>query len=454
MEAIIKRIKRNYKASSLNKSILGLAIPVVLSMVSQTIVWSTDSIMVSYLGKSALAAIGIGGISYYTLVAFLIGFSIGVQIIVARRFGEGKVSEIGKIGITTLYLSVLLGSLISFSGFLFCEPLVKLISNDKTVNELAETYLRYRFIGSAFYFIGFCFRGFMDGLGITSAGFVSMVATTLSNILLNWIFIYGNLGSSEMGLAGAGLASSLAGLVGLLVFPVYLIFYKADRYFKNIGFLPTIEHAREIFRVGVPPGLEGGMENIAFMIFFKFQGMVSTVSVAASNILFSTLSMSFLPGYAFGVAATTLLGQAMGAGKFRLAYHGTFRSALFCAHVMGLLGLCFILFGKSILKIYTQDPEILEECYPALLLLGTIQIGDAYHLVFAAALRGAGFQMYVFKTYLVVSYFVMLPLAYVFGIVLGIGSMGIWAALFLWILIISLVFVFEFRRKKWVKGTV
>ncbi|EQA44166.1 MATE efflux family protein [Leptospira broomii serovar Hurstbridge str. 5399] len=454
MDTLLKKIRRTYRFSRLNTSILFLAVPVVLAMISQTVVWSTDSIMVGYLGKEALAAIGMGGISYYTLVAFLIGFSMGIQIIVARRFGEGRSNEIGKIGITTLYLSLFLGVIITVLGPFISSPLMALIGADKAVSLLGESYLTYRFLGSGFYFIGFCFRGFMDGLGFTKAGFVSMAVTTLSNILLNWIFIYGNCGVPAMGIAGAGLASSLAGLVGLLVFPFFLFKYKANRYFLGIRPIPTWTHLLEIIRVGVPPGLEEGFVNVAFMIFVKFQGMISIVSVAASNILFSTLSMAFLPGYAFGVAATTLLGQAMGARKYKLAYHAAFRSAFFSAHVMGLVGLAFIIFGRNILNVYTQDMELIEECYPALVLLGVIQIGDAYHMVIGAALRGAGLQAHVFRIYMLVTYLIMLPCAYLFGIYFKGGTLGIWAAIFIWIATLSGTFVLEFRRKKWVKGTV
>ncbi|TGK12532.1 MATE family efflux transporter [Leptospira fletcheri] len=454
MGTFLKKIRRNYRFSRFNSSIISLAIPVVLAMVSQTVVWSTDSIMVGYLGKEALAAIGMGGVTYYTLIAFLIGFSMGIQIIVARRFGEGRPQEIGKIGVTTLYFSSVLGVAITALGIGIAGPLMDLMGADKGVVLLGESYLTYRFIGSGFYFISFCFRGFLDGLGFTMAGFVSMAVTTLSNILFNWILIYGNWGAPAMGMAGAGLASSLAGLAGLCVFPFFLFKHGAETYFRGISFLPSRAHLFEILRTGIPPGLEEGFVNIAFMIFVKFQGMISILSVAASNILFSTLSMAFLPGYAFGVAATTLLGQAMGAKKFKLAYHAAFRSAFFSAHMMGLVGIAFIVFGRNILKVYTQDQQLIDECYPALVLLGVIQVGDAYHMVIGAALRGAGLQIRVFRIYMLLTYLVMLPCAYLFGIYLKGGTLGIWAAIFVWIATLSATFVIEFRRKKWVGGTV
>ncbi len=423
-------------------------------MLSQSLVWITDTIMVGYLGENAIAAMGIGGIIYYTLVAFLIGFSMGVQIIVARRFGEGNTNEIGNIGIATVYLSVVFGTLLSFLGPFISEPLMELIGPESVVNTLGKNYLYYRFIGSGFYFLGFCFRGFMDGLGFTRAGFISMAVTTLANVFLNWVFIYGNLGIPAMGIGGAGLASSLAGLAGLSVFPIFFFYYKLQSYFVEISFLPSWKHIIAIIRVGSPPGFEEGFVNVAFVLFSKIQSLISVTAVAASSILFSTLSFAFLPGYAFGVAATTILGQAMGAKKYKLAYHSAFRSAFISAHMMGLIGLCFIFLGKSILGWITSDHKLIEECYPALVLLGIIQIGDAYHMVIGAALRGAGYQTYVFRVYILLSYAVMLPCAYLFGILWKGGTLGIWAAIFIWIGSLSLIFIYQFRKKNWLKGTV
>ncbi|TGL63340.1 MATE family efflux transporter [Leptospira sarikeiensis] len=454
MDPLYKKIFRAYRPSRLNVKILSLALPVVFGMLSQSLVWITDTVMVGYLGQNAIAAIGIGGTSYYTLVAFLIGFSMGVQIIVARRFGEGKRSEIGKVGVSTFYLSVFFGILLSVSGLWISELIMFWVGPEQTVNALGTEYLYYRFIGSGFYFLGFCFRGFLDGLGFTKAGFVSMAVTTLANIFFNWIFIYGNLGVSPMGIGGAGLASSIAGLAGLLVFPIFFFYYKIGEYFEGVSLLPSIEHLKEIFKVGSPPGFEEGLVNVAFVIFSKIQGLISVLAVAASNVLFSTLSFAFLPGYAFGVAATTILGQAMGAKKYKLAYHSAFRSAFIAAHVMGLIGLCFIFFGKWIVYAMTRDESLVEECYPVLVLLGIIQIGDAYHMVIGAALRGAGMQNYVFRIYILLTYAVMLPSAYLFGIVWKGETLGLWTSIFVWIGSLSLIFVYEFKKKNWVKGTV
>ncbi|TGM09585.1 MATE family efflux transporter [Leptospira barantonii] len=445
---------RNIRPSLLNSKILKLAVPVVFGMLSQTVVWVTDTMMVGRLGKISIAAIGIGGIAHFTVLAFLMGFSMGIQVIIARRFGEKNESEIGKIGITTLYFVIVFGSILSFGGAAISDWLMDLLNKDDLVRDLSSSYLFYRFLGTVFFFLLFTSRAFTDGLGITTAGLASMIITCFANIFLNWVLIYGNLGFEAMGVTGAAIASSLAGAAGLFAFPFYFYSKNLGKYFKHISWGFSWEHFREILRASTTPALAELLNNISFMIFIEFATVVGTTAVAVTNMLFSTLSLSFLPGYAFGIAATTILGQALGAGKPKLAYHGAFRSAFFAACVMGSMGLVFIFLGKEMLSFYTTDSDLIEEAYSPLVILGVIQIIDAYHMVIACALRGAGLQDFVFRAYTAASYLVFLPSAYFMGIYLKMGSTGLWSGIVAWVIVLATVFFIRFRRKDWVHNAV
>ncbi|EMM80028.1 MATE domain protein [Leptospira interrogans str. 2006001854] len=106
------------------------------------------------------------------------------------------------------------------------------------------------------------------------------------------------------------------------------------------------------------------------------------------------------------------------------------------------------------LSFYTKDQELIEEAYSPLLILGMIQVVDAYHMVIACALRGAGLQDFVFRAYTAASYLVFLPSAYFMGIYLGMGSTGLWSGIVAWVLVLASVFVVRFRRKDWVQNPV
>lgn len=419
-------------------------------MINHTAIMIADTAMVGKLGALALASTGFGGVTYFTVLSFLLGSSVAVQILTSRRFGEKNPIEIGKVGINSIYLSLLVGTLLSIGGFYLGVPLMDVLADDTEVKNLAGNYLAYRFLGTFLFFFIFSIRGFFDGLGFTYIGMISAFLTTSSNIFFNWLLIYGNWGFPEMGVQGAAIASSAAGIPGALVFVVYLFRSDIREYFRGISPFPNLAIFKELSFIGFAPGMEQLLTNIAFILFTKFAGMVSTVTLAASNVVFTTLSLSFMPGFAFGIAATTILGQAVGAKKYRLAYEGTMRSANYSAIVMGIMGLVFVVYGKWIIGFFTEDLAVLREAYPALVIVALIQVGDAYHMVVGSALRSAGLVYWVATIYILASFLLMLPWAYYFGVYLNYGNAGLWSSIFVWLLVLAVAFVWKFRKRDWI----
>lgn len=447
---MLHNIRRILKLTRLNQKILRLAIPVFFGMISYTAIMVADTAMVGRLGEIPLAAVGFGGMVYFSIFAFLMGGSMAVQIIVARRFGEKNYKGVGITLINSLYLSFGIGILLSWFGYLYAPKIMSLIGDDPEVIETAGVYLSYRFLGTVLFFVGFALRGFFDGIGIVQAGMISSISASITNIFLNWILIFGNLGFSAMGVKGAALASTYSSLPALVILLIYLFRKDVILFFKYPIFAPSYSILKELCVVGFAPALEGTLVNFAFSGFYKIAGMISTTALASASVVLTCLSLSFMPGFSFGIAATTILGQAMGQGKIRLAYEGTMRSATFSAIVMGSMGLFFILAGNWLIGFFTDVPAVMEAAYPALCIVALIQVGDAYHMVVGSALRSAGMMYYVMGVYLLVSFPIMLPLAYLLGIQLGFGTIGIWIAFFIWILLLAVLFVRKFRKKEWV----
>ncbi|MDF3821185.1 MATE family efflux transporter [Leptospira sp. 96542] len=434
----------------MNQKILGLAIPVFFGMISYTAIMIADTAMVGKLGEVPLAAVSFGGMVYFSIFAFLMGGSMAVQIIVARRFGEKNLRGVGITLINSLYVSFAIGLVLSWYGFLYSPDIMLWIGDDPAVIDAAGVYLSYRFLGTVLFFVGFALRGFFDGIGIVQVGMISSITASVTNIFFNWVLIFGNLGFPAMGVKGAAIASSLSSVPALLVVVFYFFREDVRIYFRYKIFAPSYAIIKELCVVGFAPALEGTLVNFSFSGFYKIAGMISTTTLASAGVVLTCLSLSFMPGFSFGIAATTILGQAMGQGKKRLAYEGTMRSATFSAIVMGSMGIFFIVFGPWLISLFTDVPAVMKVAYPGLVIVALIQVGDAYHMVVGSALRSAGMMYYVMVVYLIVSFLIMLPLAYLFGIVLKWGTLGIWSAFFIWILLLAVLFVGKFRRKEWV----
>lgn len=430
--------------------IIRLAVPVFFSMLSATLIQVSDTLMVGRLGKEAIASTGLGGLAYFTVIAFLMAGSIGVQILTARRLGEKDREAIGKIGTNSVYTAIVLGAFMTITGYYLSDECILLVNDHVAIQDTASSYLRYRFLGTIPLFGQFILRGFFDGLGFTQIGMFAAFTTTFTNILLNWILIFGHLGAPAMGVDGAALASSLSVIPGLLLFIGFLFKQNIKQYFSKSSFAVDWHILKSTLTIGFPTALDGALTNIGFLSFNKLAGFIGVHSIASTQILITIAALSFMPGFSFGVAATTILGQSMGAGKIKLAKAGTARSAHFSAIFMGTLGVIFIVAGEFLISLFTTDTLVIKETYPALVVMALVQPGDAYHMVFGSALRSAGLVWWVLKIYFVATYFLMLPVAYLFGIHLSFGTTGLWFGLAFWLLILSIIFSWRFKKADWI----
>lgn len=430
--------------------------PVFFGMINHTLIMVVDTAMVGRLGPDAIAATGMGGVAYFTAMAFLGGAAMGVQIITARRFGEHDHASVRSVLQSSMGLALTAGTVISLAGYYFGDAFISLLTDRPQLRSTAGAYLSYRYAGTVGFFLFFALRGFLDGIGRTMAGMYASFAVTFGHLGLNWLLIYGNLGFPKLGVNGAGISSAVSSIPGLIVFLIYIYFERRDLmpYFSQFRLRLKGDVVKEIIKVSFAPAMEGVITNIAFLLFIALAGVISINSVAASNVIISTLSLSFMPGFAFGIAATTVLGQAMGAKKYALGYYGTFRAALFSAMLMGCMGVFFIVSGKSMIRLFTDDLAVIREAYPGMIVISLIQVGDAYHMVVGSALRGAGLVYWVLIAYALTSFGLMLPAAYILGITLKLGTVGLWSAVSLWLVTLSLVFVWKFRKGDWKTGRV
>ncbi|MCB1191882.1 MAG: MATE family efflux transporter [Leptospiraceae bacterium] len=418
-------------------------------MISQTLIQVTDTLMVGRLGSEAIACAGLGGTTYFTIMVLLLNGSVGIQILTARRLGENNLSQVGKIATTAFYFSILAGLVITFLGIYSSHFFINLLNDNPQIVQKTTVYIQYRFWGTVFFFVSFGIRGFFDGIGQTYVGMFSSIFTMASNVFLNWVLIFGNLGFTPMGINGAAIASSISGSLGFLVCLPFLAQKEIRHYLQLAKFRYDVKALKNTLVVGFPSALDGLLTHTSFLFFNKMAGMISVYSLAATTILISILAVSFMPGYAFGIAATTILGQAVGKKKFILARIGTYRAAHYSALIMSVMGILFILFGRVIISFFSKEEIMLKETYPALVIVSLAQLGDAYNMVFGSALRSAGFVNWVLVAYFIASYLVMLPIAYLFGVYLDMGTLGLWFSIFVWLYLTAIIFVSKFNKGDW-----
>ncbi|QQS37645.1 MAG: MATE family efflux transporter [Ignavibacteriales bacterium] len=441
-----------FPVNSYYKKILRVALPAIAGLSTQMVVSLVDTAMVGRLDEAtyALAAMGLGVLATWALISFFSSLATGTHVIVARKFGASDFTGCGVTLNASVYISLIIGVVVAIIGLFADTPIAHFFAADDVVGFYASEYIFYRFLGIPFFLISVSFRGFFFGISKTKIFMFSGVITNLLNIIFNVMFIYGNFGMPRMGLAGAGLGSTLATLFDVLFYLVIILLPSYRLKFKNFKNLkPDFQIIKRIYEISLPVAFQNVFILVGFLIFVAITGLIGTEQQAATQAVISTLFMSFLPCFGFGIAVQTLVGNNLGSGKFQLAKIYGFETAKVATYYTIILGLIFILIPHLVLLIITTDPIIIETAKPALRIAGFAQIFYAVGVVLANGLQAAGKTMFVMKAEVIANLLIFVPLAYLFGVVLKLGLIWAWAALPIYIIIYSTAILLKFRSSKW-----
>jgi len=429
-----------------------LAAPVVLANLSQTLMGLVDTVMVSRLGTAEVAAVGVATLLWAILANALKSLDVAVQSVVARRVGEGDAGAVGQVLTTALVMVVAAGALATLQGMLWPGAWLGAILDDPHARALGARYLLWRWAGLLPFLCYFQLRACFDGIGWTRVGMVTGIGMNLVNVGLNWVLIFGKLGAPPLGVAGAAIASGGSSLLALLAIGAFALRGRVRRRFRFFarGNLRR-DVAALLLRVGWPPALQAAGLVAGLALFYVALGRISTVAVAAANIVMRVAALSLMPGFGIAVAVQTLVGQALGAGNAREALRTGQAGVLVGMGFMAVVGAVFLLFPEPVLAAFQPEPGLLAAARPILRLTAGLQVIAAVGIVLGGALRGAGATRPVMLVDVLTGGLVLLPAAWLAVLVLHAGLVGAWLALVGWVAVHALVMLRLFRRASWLR---
>lgn len=434
----------------LSRQVWRLAYPIVLANLSMTLLNVVDTAMLGRLSPAALAAAGIGGVVYFTVVGTLGALSMGTQALTARRHGEKEMAQCGQVLDNSLALALILGGVFTLLSPWLAYSLSPALESGPEMGRLLGVYVQYRFYGAAFALINLAFGGFFNGIGRTKVRMNAAIIITAANILLNYLLIFGNLGFPRLGVQGAAIASTLATGVATLY---YLGASSGKRYRSEYKYLHPanidLSKIGEIGRLSLPLMVRLFVGMGGFLVFFWIIGRIGTLELAASNILRSLNSIPYMLGAAIGAAATTLVGQNMGAKRYGKAESSGWEAVKLGMMAMGALGALFIFLPAPIMRIYTDDLEVIRVGVTVLRILGIAQFYHAIGTVLGPALIGAGDMRFILGVEILNTCFLYLPLAWFLGVHFGLGVIGAWSAEAIYVLFYALLMALRFRGGRW-----
>ena len=433
-------------------TVLRISAPAVGGLSSQMVVSVAETAMVGRLTDSTvvLAALGLGTLASWALTSVLSSLSTGTHVLAARRSGEGDPLGAGEVLDNSLMLALLLGVVFGVVGYYVAGPLIDLFASDPAVADAGVGYLRWRFLGLAFFLFVVSYRGFFNGIGHTKVFLWSAIIINLSNILFDWLFVFDKVGFPAKGLDGAGAAYALANLAGCIFFlgATFLPGYRRTyRYYRHVR--PAVGVIWSMFRISTPVSLQNIMILLGFLVFVAITGIIGTTQQAASQVVTTALFMSFLPCFGFGIGAQTLVGQSLGRGDAGLARRYGAEAAKLATYFTIGLGLVFMLLPDLILGIITDNSAVAAAARPVLQVVGATQMFYGGGIVLAHALQAAGATVYVMLVEVLAHWVIFLPISYYFGVVAQGGLVAAWLALPAYILTYTAFMVLKYRSDSW-----
>ncbi len=434
------------------KEIVTLATPVVISKLSFTLMGVADTAMVGRLGVAEQGAVGLATTFMFTVYVFGLGVIGAVNTLVSQMDGARRHTQIGRVLSEGLRAAAVMG-IATWLVLYFSEPLFIAAGLSARVSEYGYGYLLFRISGLFAVFGYWTLNAFLEGLGETRIPMWITLFGNLTNIVLNYVFIFGWRGIPAMGVEGAGLATSICDGLMFVCF-AWVIYRKSSVYREKYG-VRLIEKSvdrsllRAMWTLGGPMGVQFFLEVSAYLVFSIFIGWVSDIALAAHQVALRVMSISFMTAFGIGTAATTLVGRRRGEADDLAAEAAGKRAVIlmFCYAVA--CAVFFLLFPAPLAAFFSDDAGVVLVTVPLLYIAALFQVFDGVNMVGYAALKGAGDTRAPMYISVLMHWIVGVPLVYLLSIRLSFGVVGAWSGMCAVITAQGILMYLRFHRGRW-----
>jgi len=410
--------------------------------------------MLGRLGTEALAAVGYSMQFFFLSQAVLMAVGVACVAMMSRAIGAGEPERARHALAASLSIALATAAVVSTLALFFPEAPIRLLGATEPIVQLGAPYFQLTVGSSLLFAVSFTYENAFRAARDARTPMIISAAATVVKVALNWVLIFGKLGAPELGLVGAGLATVGAQAIASALFVVAARF---SAHGESLRLRPGDLRAargvyRETVRLAVPGLLERFGMNLALMSYFWVLGGYGPEAVAAYTVGVRVLSFSWIPGIGFSVAASTLVGQALGASEPRQAARAGWRAARFALVVSAVLGVGFALARDPLARSFTDDPGVLAVLTPFMVVMALSQPFLGLHFTLGGALRGAGDTVTPLWAALVGNWCLRVPMAFLVAFVLEWSVLWVWFALSFDHLARSAWMLVAFRRGRWAEN--
>lgn len=442
------------------RSVLVLGLPLAGSNVAQIAIHVTDTVMIGWYGVAELAAVVLGGASFFILFILGAGFAQAVMPMVASALGRGDETQVRRDTRMGLWLSALYG--VAVYPVLFRSgPILEALGQSPEVAQLAQDYLRIAGLGMVPALLIMALKSFMSALERASVVLWATAAGVVLNALLNWALIFGHWGAPELGVRGSAIASVATQFLTVFVLFAYAALAPALARFRLFQRLwrPDWPAFARVWRLGWPIGLTGLFEAGLFEMAALMMGWIGTRELAAHGIALQLGAISFMVYLGLANAATVRAGRTLGTDDRTSLRDGALVAVALVVAVAGVVVAAFLAVPEFLVGLFLdpanpETPAILAYGATLLAVAALFQLADAAQVMALGLLRGVHDTRGPMVIASVGYWLIGIPSSYVLAFPLGLGGIGVWIGLVIGLVFAGALLMARFWRGPWLGAEV
>ncbi len=433
------------------KTILSVALPLMVSSFIQAVVLLTDTAFLSRYSTLSFDAAGNAGLIYVTMFMALIGMGDGAQILIARRIGQKNIDAIGRIFGTSIIVHLLLAGVLFLFLQLAIPNMLQSYSKYKDLALAQIDFISIRSFALFFAMISLPIQAFFFATGKTWIVLISALITANSNIILDYVLIFGKVGLPEMGLEGAALASTLADGLGMLFLIVFLMFSKMRKdyaLFSHFSF--NFASFKELIKIGSPIMFQGLIALSTWTIFFTWIEQMGKFELTVSQNIRSIYFLAFIPIWGFSATTKTYISQYIGKNDFHSLKIIQKRIQILTMLFLSVIIIGATFFPSSLISMINPEEEYIQKSAEILRFISISTLIFGFGSVYFQTINGSGNTMITF-TIEVISVIIYLISSYILIKVLKSDIYWIWSVEYIYFGTMGLLSIGYLRFFDWKK---
>jgi putative MATE family efflux protein len=440
---------RDFTSDSISKALLILSIPMILEMMMESIFAVVDIFFVSRLGADAVATVGITESSMTIIYAIGMGLSTATTALVARRIGEKKTGKAGIVAFQAILSGLVVSILISIPGVIYAKEFLLLMGASEEMAEAGYMFPAIMFGGNAVIMLLFIINAIFRSSGDAAVSMRVLIFANLINIILDPLLIFGIGPFPELGLKGAAIATTTGrGLA--VIYQFYLLFKGHKRIRLELQHLQIkLKVMVQLFKLGAGGILQYIIATSSWIALYRIIAELGSEVMAGYTISIRILVFVLLPSWGLSNAASTLVGQNLGAKQPERAERTVWITAYTNMVLLGLVGLILIIFPEPFIRLFINDPAVIANGAVSLQIISIGFVSYAMGMVLTQAFNGSGDTATPTRINFFCFWLFEIPLAYLLAIVLDMKIHGIAIAIVAAETALTITAWYYFRKGKW-----